>query len=207
MRYSLLIVGTLALALVGCSKNSGKDSTGAQQEEQLLPLKVGNIWTYALTDYNENGSTSAAKTVTLIVSGKKTYFGNEYFVIADQADLTDTVFAFRSEKDRLLVPNFYVGHESTLFKWPVTDGEVLIDESSGSIREVNVASATPITINSFTGYKVTDTVYSSIGIEYYQEMIFSPGIGLIGLNDFHHKSSSSGFYKIQDLKLMTYHQE
>jgi hypothetical protein len=192
-----------ALLLIGCKKDDTNNTT-TPGNDPLMPLKIGNTWTYSNTEYAENGSATATSTLTLIASGQKKYFGKDYFIIANASDLTDTVFAFRSEKDKLFVPDLYSQQEATFFKLPATN-EILINSSAGLDNEKVVSSSAPITINTFTGYKVTDTVSYNSDIEYYQEIIFAKGIGMIGLNDYHHNVNHTGFYKIQELKLLSYH--
>jgi hypothetical protein len=201
MRYFLLFVFVITIC-TGCLRDTVLQNVAPP--EMIFPLKADNSWTYALTNFNEDGSTALSTDLNLVVMGQRQYFGKQYFALVNSADITDTVFAIRSEKEKVFAPNFYAESEATFFKWPVEEGEVLTDVTANGIREMIQGFTTPVTINNFTGYKVTDSVYLNGQILYYENIYFSQNIGMIGLEDFHPNINHTGYFKIQDFKLKTY---
>jgi hypothetical protein len=144
-----ILLGFIVIISFSCKKGN-TDPGSTNNQDPLIPLKIGNSWTYTEREYNESGSVTSTQNIQIIVSGQITRHSKTYFVLTLSNDPTDTAFLWRSEGDKIFSPLDSPPYEGVFLKWPASDGEKIfsIDDGGGYIEE-SVMSTAPVTVNGF----------------------------------------------------------
>jgi hypothetical protein len=80
MKTTFLFI-LLLLIVVSCTKNS--DSFSNNSDVEIIPLKVGNNWTYAQISFNVDGSVKDSTSIVETVTSTENVNGNTYFHITN----------------------------------------------------------------------------------------------------------------------------
>ena len=185
MNRFILIISFVFFLLAGCSE----DSTEPSDHGVLVPMKVGNIWIYQTTDYDENGDISYVSLDTFSITKKYTvdsddvYLRRAIYHIGDE--YIDEVFGYYSNKsDGFHFHGFIFddqppGKQSLLInKYPTEEGdkfntmdyEFLVEKTDENIK---------IPAGEFSCYKYIKLVDGNTGIEYCK-----PGLGLVKAENY-----------------------
>ena len=80
----VLFTITAIIALSSCSSSNDdlNNNNNQQQQSYLMPLKIGNNWTYNYTTFNESGTQTSSSTVVFKDVLTVTNNGNEYHKIS-----------------------------------------------------------------------------------------------------------------------------
>lgn len=181
--YILSVFTILVFLLIGCSKD--QPTKPANISQYLMPLKVGNSWSYKYYQYDPStDDTTEVEEITWIITGTKTIENSQYFVFNND----DGVAQNRNEG------LFTAGYDPDLggffddlfFKYPIASGQVYtyypIEEEVDSIR-IKVTEETiavPAGVFNCYAYQFIDRSYESI-------FYFAPGVGLIRLKNYEYE--------------------
>lgn len=91
----LIQVLTVIILLASCSNNNNSPIPPA--DNNILPLKVGNSWTYTTISYSQNGQIQDSGTLVETVASTKLMDGKTFFRITDNLG---GELSFRNEDDK-----------------------------------------------------------------------------------------------------------
>jgi hypothetical protein len=198
----IIAVFIIAATFNSCQK---KDNTPpAPAVNQLMELKVGKNWSYANTEFNEDGTVKLTGNNKLVITDTVVKNNKTYFVLKDAAFLNDTLLLIRADEKAVFAYSEDNNIEFTYFKWPVTDGEILYSITNGPSKEEGIASTSTLIVNNMVGYKVTHNLYLNNQINKYSELYFRPTTGIGGTVDYRLKSASTDFYKSFESRLISF---
>lgn len=205
----LFFIFLTSTIIFSCSRNDNDDnSNNTTQESYLMPLKIGNNWTYNYTTYDQNGSTTSNssvifKDVKVVTKNNKDF--HKLTISSGVAD--DLAFNFRNE-DKLNVIGFTSstsGQSEVLNMFrKVTSTQIINQTSSGNNSETFTAYPEEYNINGKVAYKVSDEIKESGVIQEITDYYLTPGVGYVKIERRQKKSNSSNFYTDELYLLQTY---
>lgn len=206
----LLFIFLTSTIIFSCSGNddNSSNSNGTPQENYLMPLKVGNNWTYNYITYNENGvqvssSTEIFKDVSI------TKINNfEYHKILLPQTNGEIAYNLRN-LDASTIEGFTSSANTgqsqlmTMFK-KVNTTQVINQEQTSNRIETFTAYPEQYNINGKPAYKVSDEVkengITTSIIDYY----LSPGVGYVRMERRRKKTNSTVLYTDELYSLQSY---
>ena len=206
LRSRIITVLIIAVAFNSCQKKDQSNNTPnpGPTVNQLLPLKVGNHWSYANTEFNEDGTVKLTSNNKLVITDTVVKNNTTYFILKDAAFLNDTLLLIKSDEKTAYVYSEDTNSEFNYFKWPVTDGEILYTITNGSSKKEGVASTFNQIINNMVGFKAFHNIYLNNQMYKYIELYFRPLTGISGTVDYSLKSAGTGFYKRYESRLVAF---
>ncbi len=186
----ILVMLTL---LVACGKD---DSTNPGPATQIMPLKIGNTWSYSRATFDANGNTVAFDTLTETIV-RDTIINNERWYIAlltagdsSRTDLmtnrADGLWGRRHDEDFIAI------------NYPMAVGDTF-DQGGLVMTLESDTSSTTVPAGDFTCYKYHLYGYNIDIYNYY-----SPGIGQIMLRIYDVETNP---YLENKAELLSYHLE
>ena len=192
----------LAISLCGCYKDLA-ESNPAAKKTLVLPLSVGNKWTFRETEYNENGTVASIDTAIIQVVAQK-QINNQTWYLLTSADPTDTIDYFRSDDSTAYTYDATNATSSKVFGLVKTDGEEIGSQTTIFGVAKTTGSTKTVPINSYDSYvNVTSLGYNGLTIKV-QEIYFKPGVGITSLVGYEINSNLTGTYKSTEDVLIKY---
>jgi hypothetical protein len=190
---AIVCVLVMLTLLFACGKDN---STNPGPATQIMPLKIGNFWTYSRTTFNTNGNIVAFDTLTETIV-RDTIINNERWYIAllssgdsSRTDLmtnrADGLWGRRHDEDFIAI------------NYPMTVGDTLSDAGLFMTLESDTSSIT-VPAGDFTCHNYHLFGYNIDIYNYY-----SPGIGQIMLRIFDVEYNP---YLTNKAELLSYHLE
>jgi len=174
----LVLLGLVVLGL-GCTRRKGV-TTPETQPDTLMPLAIGNRWTYRAPLLGASGQAQASvRFLSVEITGTREIDGEIYFVSDDSY--------YRNRDDGLFVGSYDEGlgrfFDDLFFKYPVADGEVYTYISQETQAEVRVAvRSTSVTVPAETFPRAL--VYEIRGPSPSPRFYFAPGVGLLKTENY-----------------------
>ena len=206
MKKTLFIL-LVSFITFSCSGNDNDENSNTpQQESFLMPLKVGNNWTYNYITYNENNvQTSSSASVFKDVSITKiNNFEYHKILISQTNDLAynlrnldvSTIVGFTSS-------NTGQSQLLTFFK-KVSTTQIINQEQSSNSTETFTAYPEQYNINGKIAYKVSDEIKENGITQSITDYYLSPGIGYVKIERRKKKSTSTTLYTDELYLLQSY---
>ncbi len=174
----LVLLGLVAIGL-GCTRRKGV-TTPESQPDSLMPLAIGNRWTYRAPVLGALGRAQASvKFLSVEITGTREIGGEIYFVSDDSY--------YRNRDDGLFVGSYdeSLGRffDDLFFKYPVSDGEIYTYVSQETQAEVQVAvHLATVTVPAGTFPRAL--VYEIRGPSPSPRFYFAPGVGLLQTENY-----------------------
>ena len=194
-RRPVLTTLCLLIALIaGCRKEDSNPLGGANgQAGMIMPLQVGDQWTYRRTSFDTLGFILQIDTVVVRISGEKWFLPDFWFVSsADRkatewlCDRPDGLWYMRTDAEGVIVHS-----PMLLAKYPVHIGDSWVgpDSVTASLSANGVHVSVPKGIYSCLQYYYTENRTGAP----YKSMYLSPGVGLVK-EEFYNRTLSGRIY-------------
>lgn len=180
------IVLFLAIALVFfcvCGKDKAADPS---QTTQIMPLRLGNSWSYLSEQFDINGHVISSEAITWSVQSDTIIDSETWYrtIVLQNIDPYTTFFTNRS--DGLWQKVSWEGDsDSHLAKYPALAGEAFSQTGMDSVTVELINKGVTVPAGSFICYKYHIN-QSQVNADYYS--YFSPGVGLIMTEDYRDSS-------------------
>lgn len=202
MKKFLFIITILTLAFAACKKH--KDTTPPPQQD-LWPTKLNDSWTYKISNYAANGTSTDGGLYTITFNASKT-FGGKTYIGMDSLNMYfenegNTLYVTDSIGSYFNIQAKSLENTDTLFK-ETTTYKINTAEYSGTLARV--ASAFGTILNGYTCVEITDLYYSLSG-KLAKKVItdYSPGTGPVGIFTYTNPENpnNDSLYRTQSLLL------
>ena len=200
----------IALSLtLSCKKDTssspGSGTTSTTQGSSgkaIMPLQVGNTWTYKRTKWHGVPSrtyTAVIDTITVSLSGYQNINNNKWFIIKNATDFIPQYFDLvRNKADGLWCGNSgTISDSGMMFKYPAQANDLYLYGHTYYHEQMSVDSIDEMVTVPKGSFKCVK--YSQKLIAYPISLCLTPGIGLIRYT----QEESPGFHKMA-LELVDY---
>lgn len=131
MKLFIYLISILSVLLLGCDSDNNPTTSEFLQNGVIVPLKVGNYWSYIDSSFTENGILEKVDSSTLSITGYSdvSYKGSNLQVFhwtwIFEGQSSNFSWLFRNETDGLYsygtrsLDSNYIYDKSLLFKYPV----------------------------------------------------------------------------------------
>lgn len=172
-----------ALAAAGCGSDADAPSGPSPTSTDLMPLKVGNQWSYNVEEFDTTGRQTSTKAQSNVVTADTMIQGTTwYFLNDDRATPTrtagDGVYYWDTKRDasyRYIATPVSVGsfQEKGSQRFTVASSSARIDAPAGSYNSVQIL--------------VTDSNIPSVS----SVISVAPGVGLVGLDVMYRRADGT----------------
>jgi hypothetical protein len=202
MRTTFLFI-LLLLILFSCTKNN--DSPSNIIDLEIIPLKVGNSWTYTQINFNENGTIKDSASIVETVTSTENVNGNTFFHVTNSFG-GDLLFRNADSKTVELIDGNGL---STFLKIVDSDsaeyyrGAYHLNGCDGIA--VGIGFTSIYNINSHDCFENDHVLIDCTGNNDTKYVFyFKPGIGLIRWDQASYKHPGNNLYHYSRLDLRSY---
>ncbi|MBS1933574.1 MAG: hypothetical protein JST96_06215 [Bacteroidetes bacterium] len=161
-----------------------------KQSNEMYPLAQGNVWIYADSFYDVDGTYVGKDTFRLKTIKPFQFKGQTYTPITDQFD--DSIFVIRSNDSSVFIMEG--PGEALLSKWPMDTSEPFITNSYYGDTLTSVINTRVINFTNFPSYRTIITYNDGSLAGYRQEeLYFTKGKGIIKGRDIWKTFSGATF--------------
>jgi len=159
--FVIIIITIFSLLIINCNKESSTSPPVEQTAKEIIPLKVGNYWSYSRTLYDSVGNIQDTSSYITTITGTTSINGIQYY----NYDNKSTYFVNKTA-------GYYISENSVdrlIFKYPASVGD-----STNYGKYTSTNSSIQVPAGNFTGCYRYETVPISDKVNY-----FKPGVGLV----------------------------
>jgi len=166
---------SLPFVFWGC-KHNVSGGGGGGSSSQLIPLKVGNSWTYRYVYYDSNGDSTSGED-TNIIYDDTVYNKTKYY--SSHPDWDDDWYGNKS--DGYYHIEFFEDHVNgpyLLKKYPVKKGEIFVNDYGNTVKVISVNEKITVFGHQYTcvHYRME---YSESDYWRREDEYYAPKIGLV----------------------------
>ena len=198
--YQRLLIRCLAIlsfatsSFIGCSGDNPVESNNSIPA--IIPLAIGNSWSFSTTMYDTLGSIQAQLEITQTVTGDTTLFGKRLFKYYSlwAANTDSGIISYSGYSISSFSPTDTVASYVLLYKYPARPG----DNFRTGMSVVSIDTLITVPAGSFNCIKYQSSIYSPLDGYIY----IAPGIGIIKTINYYYnlKSDPSRLAEIMELK-------
>ena len=210
--YKVLLSLTIVCALISCSKNNSTPTTTATiGATGLMPLAVGNVWTYQQKFYDSTtGTVDSTGTDAISIIQQVTVNDTTYFQQV-QTSMLETWASFYLNTDSNTVVKIDSATRYTYFKRASSEGPVSnwTDTVSTRCKGINTLNtyAGDTTIGSYTGCLKNIVTTTDCTGQPFQEFVYylQPGTGIVRIEHYFIEKDNVTWYLTYTEDLTAFH--
>lgn len=172
-----LILFVLLSMVLGCKKDEGPTGPPATPSSVIMPLKVGNQWTFSATFYDSNGvALNGSGLTTISIIRDTTITGEKWYLLGVFGIASGSLLANRSDGLWEIDP----GSSSPylIFKFPASAGDTYSTSSlGGKIVVGSISSSITVPQGAYSCYEYK--LYLQPSNQLNSVVYFAPNAGII----------------------------
>ncbi|HUI31806.1 MAG TPA: hypothetical protein VLX91_16475 [Candidatus Acidoferrales bacterium] len=188
----VLSISLILFTLSSCKKSNPAGPSGG---DQIWPLKVGDSWTFTITQYDSTGNVTATFPYTYSVTGDTVVAGETWYLVSNWGPYPCTNRDDGLWEMEVSISGIFQG---LLFKYPANTGDAWWSGADSVYVQSTSASIT-VPRGTYTCYEYLLFYRSSLVVDYY----YCPGTGWIE-SDWYATTSTGQSYKRHHSELTSF---